>query len=94
MSLSLPSLGLSLTETTLSGMSSGGYMAVQMHTIYSSLFKGLGVYAGGPYGCGLCGFGADQCITNAEKVKFDTMINLMMKKAGDKMIDDLANIEG
>ena len=51
MDASLPSLGASSTETTVSGLSSGAYMAVQMHMAYSDSIKGAGVFAGGPYDC-------------------------------------------
>ena len=40
-----------LTETSVSGISSGAYMAVQFATAWSSFVKGVGVIAGGPYGC-------------------------------------------
>ena len=34
---------------TVSGLSAGGFMAVQMHVAYSDLFTGVGVIAGGTY---------------------------------------------
>lgn len=37
--------------TTVSGLSSGGYMAVQFHVAYSGLVKGAGVLAAGPFYC-------------------------------------------
>ena len=37
--------------TTVSGLSSGGYMAVQFHVAYSSLVKGAGILAAGPFYC-------------------------------------------
>jgi hypothetical protein len=40
-----------LSETSVSGVSSGGYMAVQFHVAYSGLVSGAGVIAGGPYDC-------------------------------------------
>ncbi len=36
---------------TVSGISSGGYMAVQLHVAHSRTVKGAGVLAGGPYYC-------------------------------------------
>src|SRR4249919_2672354 len=36
---------------TVSGISSGGFMAVQLHVAHSSTVKGAGVLAGGPYYC-------------------------------------------
>lgn len=47
----LPALGASVTGATVSGISSGGFMAVQMHVIYSDHFSGAGVVAGGPFYC-------------------------------------------
>ena len=48
---SLPALGADLTRTTVSGLSSGAFMAAQLATAYSSRFVGVGVIAGGPYYC-------------------------------------------
>ena len=39
------------TAVTVSGLSSGGFFAHQFHVAFSSLVKGAGVLAGGPYGC-------------------------------------------
>jgi poly(3-hydroxybutyrate) depolymerase len=36
---------------TVSGLSSGGFMAVQMHVAYSGAVRGAGIVAGGPYYC-------------------------------------------
>ncbi len=36
---------------TVSGVSSGAYMAVQVHVAHSSVVKGAGAVAGGPYHC-------------------------------------------
>ena len=47
----LPQLGASTSDLTVSGISSGGYMAVQFQVAYSSLVRGAGVIAGGPYYC-------------------------------------------
>jgi poly(3-hydroxybutyrate) depolymerase len=39
------------TAITVSGVSSGGYMAVQLHVAHSARVKGAGVIAAGPYLC-------------------------------------------
>ena len=44
-------MGLNSSWVTVSGLSSGGYMAVQMHVAFSKTFSGVGVFAGGPYFC-------------------------------------------
>jgi poly(3-hydroxybutyrate) depolymerase len=47
----LPALEVDLAQTSVSGLSAGGYMAVQFHVAHSATVKGAGVIAGGPYFC-------------------------------------------
>ena len=47
----LPMLNVDLAQTTVSGLSSGAYMAGQFHVAYSAQVIGAGIVAGGPYGC-------------------------------------------
>lgn len=47
----LPSLGADFTQTTVSGLSSGGYMAGQFHVAHSATVAGAAILAAGPYGC-------------------------------------------
>lgn len=47
----LPALNVDLLETSVSGLSSGAYMAGQFHVAYSGTVGGAGVIAGGPYDC-------------------------------------------
>ena len=47
----LPKLTIDKSQTTVSGLSSGGFMANQLGYAYSGTFKGVGVFAGGPYMC-------------------------------------------
>jgi predicted esterase len=49
--VALPSLRIDPKETSVSGLSSGAFMAVQMSVAYSSIIKGAGIIAGGPYYC-------------------------------------------
>jgi poly(3-hydroxybutyrate) depolymerase len=49
--LPLPHLGTTTHDITVSGISAGGYMAVQFQVAYSSIVRGAGVVAGGPYYC-------------------------------------------
>lgn len=46
----LPALGAE-AGVTVSGISSGGYMAVQFQVAHSALVRGAGVLAAGPYDC-------------------------------------------
>jgi poly(3-hydroxybutyrate) depolymerase len=47
----LPALAIDPSATTVSGISSGAYMAVQMHVAHSKDIAGAGAFAGGPYYC-------------------------------------------
>ncbi|HET7364454.1 MAG TPA: depolymerase [Burkholderiales bacterium] len=47
----LPALHAARDGITVSGVSSGGYMAVQLHVAHSARVAGVGVIAGGPYYC-------------------------------------------
>ena len=47
----LPALRSDAQGVTVSGVSSGGYMAVQFHVAHSGTVRGAGVIAGGPYYC-------------------------------------------
>ena len=50
--VNLPQLNIDTTQTTVSGLSSGGFMAAQLHVAYSATFaKGAGIVAGGPFYC-------------------------------------------
>ena len=47
----LPALGAALEKTSVSGLSSGAYMAGQFQIAHSNEVVGAGIVAGGPYGC-------------------------------------------
>jgi hypothetical protein len=47
----LPRLGVDLQTTSVSGLSSGAYMAGQFQIAHSRIVIGAGIVAGGPYGC-------------------------------------------
>jgi poly(3-hydroxybutyrate) depolymerase len=47
----LPALKADLSQTSVSGLSSGGYMAGQFHVAYSKTVIGAAIVAAGPFGC-------------------------------------------
>ncbi len=49
--VSLASYNVNIAETSVSGLSSGAFFAGQMGVAFSSVIKGVGVVAGGPYDC-------------------------------------------
>ncbi len=50
--VALGSYNVNASHVYVSGISSGGFMAVQLHFAYSGTFKGAAIYAGGPDYCG------------------------------------------
>jgi poly(3-hydroxybutyrate) depolymerase len=48
---SLAAYGVDIRQTSVSGVSSGGAMALQMHVAHSSIMRGVGVLAGVAYAC-------------------------------------------
>jgi poly(3-hydroxybutyrate) depolymerase len=53
----LPALGADASQTSVSGISSGGYMAGQFHLAFSTTVVGVGIVAAGPWGCASKGGG-------------------------------------
>ena len=51
----LKSYNAAIGESSISGISSGAFMAVQFGSAWSSVIKGVGIVAGGPYYCDLAG---------------------------------------
>ena len=47
----LPKLGADLAATSVSGLSSGAYMAGQIQVAHAKDIVGAGIVAGGPYAC-------------------------------------------
>lgn len=47
----LPKLGANLASTSVSGLSSGAFMAVQIEVAHSQDIVGAGIVAGGPFAC-------------------------------------------
>ena len=47
----LPALNADLSQTSISGLSSGGFMAAQFEVAFSNSLVGAGIVAGGPFYC-------------------------------------------
>jgi len=47
----LPGLNVNINDTTVGGLSAGGFFAVQMHVAFSNIIKASAVFAGGPFHC-------------------------------------------
>jgi poly(3-hydroxybutyrate) depolymerase len=93
----LPSLVLDPAQTTVSGLSSGGFMAVQVHVAYSATFaKGAGIVAGGPFYCAQDSIvtATGPCMTHSGSTNVPTLVSTTKNWAASGAIDAVSNLAG
>lgn len=92
----LPQLPLDPAAVTVSGISAGGYMAVQFHVAHSSLVQGAGVLAAGPYLCaeGSIQKGLGRCMKGDEEIPTARLVELTTQLAREKAIDPIDDLAG
>jgi len=91
----LPGLGANPAEVSVSGLSAGGFMAVQLHVAYSATFKrGAGVVAGGPYYCaeGSVVNATGRCMTHSTSIPVSTLVSTTNSGAASGAIDPVSNL--
>jgi poly(3-hydroxybutyrate) depolymerase len=90
----LPGGGVDPSQLTVSGMSSGGYMAVQFHVAYSELVAGAGVLAAGPYYCAEDSLSRAlrRCMRNGEDIPTDRLVEITSHLALQDEIDPIAGL--
>jgi predicted esterase len=84
------------SDFTVSGISSGAYMAVQMHVSYSSLIKGAAIFAGGPWYCAESNllYAEDKCMSvSLGKPQTQLLIDLALADASLGLIDSPFNMK-
>lgn len=72
----IPKLNLDIKGVTVSGLSSGGYMATQFHMAHSDWVKGAAIIAGGPNYCGQndIKIALSQCVNKlSDSIPLDTI---------------------
>ncbi len=79
---------------TVSGLSSGAYMAGQLHIAHSHLFSGLAMVAGGPYYCaeGSLSKGIGPCVKGGADVGVERLLAYAGAVEDTGKVDDLANL--
>jgi predicted esterase len=93
----LPSLGANPAEVSVSGLSAGGFMAVQLHVAYSATFKrGAGVVAGGPYYCaeGSVLNATGRCMAHGSSIPVSSLVSTTNSWAASGAIDPVSNMAG
>ena len=94
--VNLPQLNIDTTQTTVSGLSSGGFMAAQLHVAYSATFKkGAGIVAGGPFYCaeGSITHATGRCMASPAGIPTSTLVNTTNNWASQGIIDPVINLQ-
>ena len=92
----LPQLVIDKSQTTVSGLSSGGYMAVQLHIAYSATFKtGAGVVAGGPFYCaeGSVVNATGRCMKHDSSIPVSSLVSTTNSWASSGYLDAVSNLQ-
>src|SRR5215831_8589247 len=93
--VSLGSYNVNPNTVTVAGVSSGGFMAVQLQVAYSKSIFGTAVFAGGAYFCAqdnLAAWGT-VCSTGAG-VPVGSLVSFTRSEASAGRIDPVSNIAG
>ena len=79
---------------SVSGVSSGAYMAGQIHLAHSSIFNGVAIVAGGPYYCakGEIAHGLGSCMKGGD-MGLDSLLDYARSASAAGAIDDLSNLD-
>ncbi len=85
---------IELSRTSVSGISSGGFMAVQFQVAFSSIIKGAAIFAGGPDGCsqGSAGVAESTCTLGAPPISVSALVASTQTQASAGAIDATANL--
>ena len=94
--VNLPPLNIDKTQTSVSGLSSGGFMAAQLHVAYSATFKkGAGIVAGGPFYCaeGSIVNATGRCMASPAGIPTSSLVTTTNSWASQGIIDPVVNLQ-
>src|SRR5215471_20759824 len=99
--VSLQSYNVDINQTSVSGLSSGGYMAVQFDVAFSSILRGAGIVAGGPYYCAqgslMAATSTCSCVPfgcfGQSSTNVAQLITITDRNAGRGLIDSTSNLD-
>jgi hypothetical protein len=93
----LPALNIPESDITVSGISSGGYMAQQLHIAFSDRFSAVAIVAGGPFYCAENNLtiALTRCIKPNEvnKPNIPRLLTITEQFAANGEISQLSNIQ-
>ncbi len=91
----LEKLSLDPNQISVSGVSAGAMMAVQMNVIYSSWIHGMGSIAGGIFGCanGDSSRALSVCMKSPEQINVQDYVSKIATASKNGKIDPLENLK-
>ena len=90
----LPLVRIDTDAMSVSGVSAGGYMAVQMHVTYSASFMGAGIIAAGPYYCAQddVAIALSSCMSSGNLIDVSYLAQVTRNTAAFGYADEVANL--
>ena len=93
----LPRYGADISTLTVSGLSAGGNMAVQVHVAHSNRVTGVGALAAGPYYCaqGSLWTALNECMTpstSSRLPRWEVLKSQADRYARDELVDPTTNL--
>ena len=91
----LTSYNIDTSQITVSGLSSGGFFAVQFHVAYSKVIRGVGVIAGGPFWCAEnnLAIALGSCIKQPDEIPLQLLSTITDTLAATYAIDSVENLK-
>jgi hypothetical protein len=85
---------IDLQQTSVSGLSSGAFMAVQFHVAFSSIMQGAAIFAGGPFDCaqGSVVNALTECADALEPPDVTPLVALTQQWASAGFLDDVSGL--
>ena len=102
----LPALNIDIKQTSVSGISSGGFMSVQFQIAHSAIVRGAGIVAAGPYNCAqnnvvtattkctCTGEPLLSCEVTSSSAEVPALVASTKRLFDARLIDDPANVAG
>lgn len=87
---------IDLAETSVSGLSSGAFMAVQLQVAFSSSMRGAAVFAGGPFACsgGTVSGALTRCMRGSPSLDTAALVAVTKSMADRGAVDPVAYLAG
>ena len=95
---SLGSYNVDISQSSVSGLSAGAFMADQFFVAFSDDVLGVGIFAGGPYNCSRARLltAVQDCMANPERITqtvIDELVDTASRRAAAGLIDPLSNLQ-